>query len=130
MWSRNQPPGQPPDLDFAQSVRQMREDTKARAAIREGTVLRYQMQYEPDGIIYSYAAIFANGYWYTTSRSGGMISHDQMLSKLTSEKVLNAHAATAFDEIISAVVGADSPHRRSRHRPRPSYYAFFNRFRA
>lgn len=90
---------QPPDLDFAASLQQLRYDVQARGAIKEGTVLRFRAQYQPEGTIYTYAAVFVCGVWHLTGRSSGTLTHDQMLSKLTSEEALNAHVATAFEQV-------------------------------
>ncbi|GGE63616.1 hypothetical protein [Nesterenkonia cremea] len=90
---------QPPDLDFAASPQQLRYDIQARRAIKEGTVMRFQAQYQPEGTVYTYAAVFVCGVWHLTGRSSGTLTHDQMLSKLTSDAVLNAHVATAFEQV-------------------------------
>lgn len=95
MWGKNQPP----DLDFAASLQQLRYDVQARGAIKDGTVLRFQAQYQHEGTIYTYAAVFACGVWHLTGRSSDTLTHDQMLSKLTSDEVLNAHVATAFEQV-------------------------------
>lgn len=50
-----------PDLDFLATVKQIRHDVEERRAVKEGAVMRYQMQFEPEGTVYTYAAVFADG---------------------------------------------------------------------
>ncbi|WP_120002896.1 hypothetical protein [Nesterenkonia muleiensis] len=86
-----------PDLDVVATVKQIRRDVEKRQAIKESTVTRCQVQFEPKGTIYTYAAIFAEGRWYNTRQSHKVYAHDAMLSLLTGSKVIAAHIATDFE---------------------------------
>lgn len=68
-----------------------------------GSVIRFEMQFSPGGIRYTYAAINAGGGWYTTGKGPQRVTWDALLDWMNgaaeSFELLRAPARGALTEL-------------------------------
>lgn len=70
--------------------------------IQEGTVVRYARQFNGAGRTYKYAAMYASGRWFTTSKTSdqrGIYNHEAFLALLQSSEVYGVQMADAFADV-------------------------------
>ena len=88
----------------ADALRKIGDDLRKQRPVAEGTVMRFT-HVGDNGRQYYYAAIFANGRWYTTGHSGrspfaGFHTHHNFMALLGRHDVIAFELASSWEAIL------------------------------
>ena len=88
----------------ADALRKIGDDLRKQRPVAEGTVMRFT-HVGDNGKQYYYAAIFANGSWYTTGHSGrspfaGFHTHHNFMALLGRHDVIAFELASSWEAIL------------------------------